>query len=103
MKHPQSKADHLQVLAAGSGTDIPRLGSDIIDDAFLKPRNEKMCAFVDDLLFHSRQTIEDDRPRTTFDIVHCGIAERYSCANRNCQFRDGIQRTGHDGETGLKG
>ena len=48
MQHSQRQANHLQILAAGRGRDIPGFGADIVDDGLLQPRDEEVCAFVDD-------------------------------------------------------
>jgi len=69
MQHSQRQADHLQVLATGGGADVSRLGSDIVYDGSLQPRNEKMCAFVHDGLLDSGQTVEDYCASAAFDIV----------------------------------
>ncbi len=53
MQHPQRQADHLQILAAGRGGDVPGFGADIVDDGLLQPGDEEMCAFVDDGLLDS--------------------------------------------------
>ena len=53
MQHPQRQADHLQILAPGRGRDVSGFGADVIDDGFLQPRDEEVCAFVDDGLFDS--------------------------------------------------
>lgn len=75
MQHPQCQADHLQILAASRSRYIPGFGADIVDDRFLQPRDEEVCAFVDDSLLDSRQTIKDYCPTTAFDIVHGGLGE----------------------------
>ena len=53
MQHPQRQADHLQILTASRSGDIPGFGTDIIDDGFLQPRDQEMCALVDDVLLDS--------------------------------------------------
>ena len=53
MQHPQRQADHLQILAAGRGGDVPGFGADVVDDGLLQPGDEEMCAFVDDGLLDS--------------------------------------------------
>lgn len=75
MQHPQRQADHLQVLGARGGTDIPRLRPDIVHDSLLQPGHEEVCAFVDHLVFDSGQTIEDDGALATADVVDGGGGE----------------------------
>ena len=53
MQHPQRQADHLQILAASGSRDIPGFGTDVVDDGLLQPRDQEMCAFVDDGLLDS--------------------------------------------------
>ena len=54
MQHPQGQADHLQILAACRGRDIPGFGADVVDDGFLQPGDQEMRAFVNDGLLDSR-------------------------------------------------
>ena len=53
MQHPQRQADHLQILAASRSRDVPGFGADVVDDGFLQPRDQEMCALVDDILLDS--------------------------------------------------
>ena len=53
MQHPQRQADHLQILAASRSRDVPGFGADVVDDGFLQPRDQKMCALVDYVLLDS--------------------------------------------------
>lgn len=69
MQHPQRERDHLHVLGSGRGTDVPRSCADIEDDGALQPGNQEVCAFVDDLLLHSGQTVEDDGACAALDVV----------------------------------
>lgn len=69
MQHPQRQANHLQVLATSCGRNVSWLCPDIEYDAALKPWNQKVCAFVDDCVFYSGQTVEDDCSCATSDIV----------------------------------
>ena len=41
----------------------------VVDDGFLKPGNEKVCAFIGDLFSDAGKTIEDDGSGATFYIV----------------------------------
>lgn len=41
----------------------------------MQPRDEEVRAFVDDLLLHTSQAIEDDSPGTAPDIVDRGVEE----------------------------
>lgn len=65
----QRQADHLQVLAAGGGGDVARLGAHIVVDGALQPRHQEVGALADNVLLHTRQTVEDDGPRPAADIV----------------------------------
>lgn len=69
MQHSQRQTNHLQILAAGRGGDVPGFGAYIIDDGLLQPRNEKMGALIHDCLLDSTQTIEDDSTSSSLDIV----------------------------------
>ena len=71
------QADHLQILGSSRCTDISWLGSDIVDDGLLEPGNQKVSAFIDDLLFYSLETIEDNSSGSAFDIVDGGL--EYTC------------------------
>lgn len=84
MQHPQRQADHLQVLATSSCADIPRLGADIVDDSFLYPRDEKMCAFINHAFLDTRQTIEDDCSVSASYIVHGCLADCDSDEDGDC-------------------
>lgn len=53
MQYPQRQADHLQILAASRGRDVPGFGAHVVDDGFLQPGDQEVCAFVDDGLFDS--------------------------------------------------
>lgn len=53
MQNPQRQADHLQILAAGRGRDVPGFGADVVDDGFLQPGDQEVRAFVDDAFLHS--------------------------------------------------
>lgn len=76
MQHPERQAHHLQILATRRGADVPWLGPDIIDDCALKPGYEEVGAFVDDLVFDTAQTVENDGARAAFDVVEGGLGER---------------------------
>lgn len=75
MEDPQRQADHLQVLGSGGGSDVPRLRADVEDDGPLQPGDQEVCALVDDLLLHSGQPVEDDRPAAAFDVVEARLQD----------------------------
>lgn len=95
MKYSQSQADHLQILATSRGTDVPGLGSDIIDDALLQPGNEEMCAFVDDVFLNPGYSIKDDGSSATFHVVYGSLAQRKGETDRDCPFGEDVQRSRH--------
>lgn len=59
-----------------------------------------MCAFVDDSLLDSRQTIKDYCPSTAFDIVHGGLGEGSADGEWDGPFVDCGEGVGHG--VGLK-
>ena len=75
MQHPQRQADHLQILAAGRGRDVPRFGAHVVDDGFLQPRDQEVRAFVDDAFLDAGQPVEDHGSRAAFDVVHGGLGQ----------------------------
>lgn len=76
MQHPQCQGNHLQVLGAGGGADVPGSCADIEDNSALQPGDQEMCALVDDLLPHSGQAVEDDGACATLDIVDGRLCDR---------------------------
>ena len=94
MQNSEGQANHLQILAAGGGGDVSRLGADIVDDGLLQPGNEEMCAFIHDRLLNTAETIEDDRPGTTFDVVDGRLAEGEADENWHCPLGDGVEDIG---------
>jgi len=60
MQHPEGQTDHLQILAARRGRDVPRLCPHVVDDALLQPGDQEVCPLVHHLVFDSCQSIEDD-------------------------------------------
>ena len=78
MQDSQGQADHLQVFGSSRGRDIPRLRSDVVDDALLQPRDQEMCSLIHDLIFDSREAIEDDCSSATLHIIHRSLGERRS-------------------------
>lgn len=73
MQHAKRQADHLQILTSGGGGDIARLCPHIVDDRSLQPGDQKVCAFVDNRLLHTRDPVKDDGASTTPDIVDRGV------------------------------
>lgn len=74
VQHTQGQADHLQILGAGGGGDVARLGAHIKDDAALEPGDQEMRAFADDAFFDTGETVKDDGAGTAADVVE-GFAE----------------------------
>ena len=50
-----------------------------------------MGAFIDDLLLHTRKSIEDDCSSATFDIVHRGLPKRDGDEDGDGPSRDGLE------------
>lgn len=50
MQHPQRQANHLQILGASSGGDIPWLRPNIEGDGLLQPWDQEVSSFVLDLI-----------------------------------------------------
>lgn len=70
MQNPEGQTDHLQIFASSGSADVPGLRPDIINDCFLQPRDQEMCALIDNLLLNTRESIEYDCPCTASHIVH---------------------------------
>lgn len=75
MQDSQGQAHHLQVLTSRCSGDVARLGSNIIDNRLLQPGDQEMCALVDDLLLDAAQSVEDDRPCSTADVVDGSVED----------------------------
>lgn len=88
MQDSERQANHLHVLATRRGADIPRPRADIKGDGFLQPGNEEMCAFVDDLVRDSADSVEDDGAGAAFDVVDGGRGEREGGRGGNGPFVD---------------
>jgi hypothetical protein len=71
----QRQRDHLQVLGAGGGADVPRPCADVVDNGALQPGHQEMCALVGHLILHSRNAIEDDGAGAALDIVDGRLRE----------------------------
>lgn len=85
MEYPQRQADHLQILASRRGGDHPWLGADVEDDCAVQPWNEKVRTLVNDCVLDSGQTVEDDRPRATLDVVERGLGRCKGQGTRACE------------------
>ena len=94
MQDPQRQTDHLQILATSCRTNVSRLGAHVVDDSFLHPRNEEMCAFIDHAVLDTRQTIEDDCSVSASDIVHGCLANGNSDEDGDCISRDRVEDGG---------
>ena len=95
MKHPQSQADHLQILASRCGRDVPWFSSDIVDDTLLQPRYQEVCAFVNYSVFDTRETIENNCSRATLDVVERCLDEGGTDGEGDGVSIDGSQSIGH--------
>lgn len=95
MEHAQGEADHLQVFAASGGADIPGLGTHIVDDGPLEPRDEEMRALVDYAFLDARNAVEDHGPRTAFNVVQRRISHRDAHRNGNGVAGEGVEHGGH--------
>lgn len=80
----QRQADHLEILAAGGGGNVPGLCAHVKDDAPLQPRDQKVRSLVDDILLDTGQPVEDDGSCSAPDVVD-GLCDE-ECAGRG---RDG--------------
>jgi hypothetical protein len=89
MQHPQCERDHLQILAARRGADVPRPSPDIEDDCPLQPWYQEMCALVDDLFLDSRQTVEDDGAGSALDVVEGALHDAGADGSRNDPAEEG--------------
>lgn len=76
VQHTQCQADHLQILTSSCRGDVARLRANVVDNSSLQPRNQEVCALVDDLLLHTRQTIEDDSSSSPANIVNRLVDEK---------------------------
>lgn len=99
MQHPQRQADHLQILATGRGRDVPGFGAHVVDDGFLQPGNQEVCAFVDDTFLDSGQTVEYHRSCAAFDVVHGGLGEGPADGDWDGPFVDCGEGVRHGGGT----
>lgn len=95
MQHPQSQADHLQILASSCRAYVPRLRTDIVHYGLLQPWNQKMCAFVDDTLFDTRNSVEDDGSCTAFDVVEGGLDPEDDKGHGECVSENAIESVRH--------
>lgn len=104
MQDPQGQTDHLEILAAGGGGDVARLGADIVDDGALQPGNQEVGALIDDVLAHSGQPVEDDSAGATLHIIHSSLGDGCADGEWHGPLVDGLESVGHgeDGGTGLR-
>lgn len=94
VQNSEGQANHLQVLAAGGCGDVSRLGAHIVDNRLLEPGNEEVCAFVDDALANTAQTVEDDGAVAALDIVDRSLGETEAGGERNGEAVDGVESVG---------
>lgn len=102
MKYSQSQADHLEILASGSCTDVSGLCSDVVYDAFLQPRYKEVGAFIDHAFLDTRQSIKYDGSSAALDVVYGSLCEAKRYADRDCPSGENIQRSRHDRTDGMK-
>lgn len=57
----------LHTLGSGQGSDVSRLGTDVIDDGGLKPGNNEMGSFVVNLLLNTKDAGVFDSTVTSVD------------------------------------
>ncbi|KAH3667564.1 hypothetical protein OGATHE_003087 [Ogataea polymorpha] len=60
MQHSQSQRDGLQVLGPRGGGNGSWLGSDVVNDWSLEPRDNKVQSFANDLRLDSGEPVEND-------------------------------------------
>lgn len=101
MQHPQRQADHLQILAARRGRDVPRFGAHVVDDGFLQPGDQEVRAFVHDALLDSGEPVEDHGSCAAFDVVHGGLGQGTADGDWDGPFVDCGEGVGHGG--GIEG
>ena len=94
VQHPQCQTDHLQILATSCRANISGLRAHIVDDSFLYPRDEEMCAFIDHAFLDTRQTIEDDCSVSASDIVHRCLSDCHSDEDGDRPSRYGVEDGG---------
>jgi len=87
----QGQADHLQILTSGGGGNIAWLGAHIVDNSSLQPRNQKMCSLVDNLLLHTRHSVEDDSSSSALHIIEGGVGDDNSRSHGNSQAVDVVE------------
>lgn len=76
MQNPQRQSNHLQVLAARRGANIPRPCPHIKHNRPLQPRNQEMRALIHNLLLDTGHPVEDYGPRSALDIVERRLHDR---------------------------
>ena len=91
MQDSEGQADHLQILGAGGGRDDARLGANIEDDGLLQPWDQEVCALVDDSLLHTGNSVEDNRPRTTLDVVDGVLEKSHTNSCRDGELGEHVQ------------
>lgn len=98
MQDSQRQTDHLQVLTSGGGGDVARLRADIVDDGLLQPGDEEMGAFVDHLVLHTGQSVEDDGAGTAADVVDGGVEEVDTAGDGDGESVEVVEPVGGHGE-----
>lgn len=96
VQHSERQAHHLQVLAASCGRNVPRLRAHIIDDRPLHPGDQEMCSLIDDRLFHTLESVEDDSASATADVVDGSLADREGDETGNGPLVGALQQCLHD-------
>lgn len=103
VQHSQRKSNHLQILATGGRGNVPRSRPHIIDDGLLQPRNQEVCALVDDLLLHTGHPVEDDGARSTFHIVQGSLREADGDGAGDGPAENGLRNSSHGDVCGSGG
>lgn len=91
VENTQCQADHLQVLTSGGSGDVTGLSSNIVDDRLLQPGDKEMGSFVDDLLLHTRQPVEDDSAGTTTNVVNRVVEDQGARGDGESQTVDVVE------------
>jgi len=95
MQHPQRERNHLQILASRRRADIPRPCAHIIHNRPLQPRNQEVCALVDDLLSNTGHSVEDDGACAALDVVDGGLHDGGADGRGNDPAEEGGGQGGH--------
>ncbi len=62
-----------------------------------------MCALVYNIVFDTRETVEDDSTTTAFDVVKRGLSEGDTNGEGDCVSVNGIESGSHGEKSELQG